>query len=87
MFLLFPSSLSSSLLFFLCAVIPAPVARIASVGSDLDIRSLAPLTNPTIVFHWGAHCCLSMGIDCRFSHKEMPVIKVRFWIREGSPPG
>ena len=61
MFLLFPSSLSSSLLFFLCAVIPAPVARIASVGSDLDIRSLAPLTNPTIVFHMGGSLLLIHG--------------------------
>ena len=44
-------SLPPSLLLSLCAVIPAMVARIAPIGSDPDIGSLALLTYRTIVFH------------------------------------
>ena len=42
---------NQSLLLSLCAVIPAMVARIAPVGSDLDTGSLALLAYGSIVFH------------------------------------
>jgi len=42
-----------SLLLTLCAVIPAAVARIASIGSDLNTGSMALITYRTIVFHTG----------------------------------
>ena len=41
----------SSLLLSRFAVVPAMVARIAPVGSDLDTGSLALLTYGSIVFH------------------------------------
>ena len=55
----FPIELVTSIFSLFCQ--PAPVVRIASVGSDLDIRSLAPLTNPTIVFHMGGLLLLIHG--------------------------
>jgi|WetSurSiteA1Bulk_404760.scaffolds.fasta_scaffold591935_2 hypothetical protein len=36
------------------AVIPASVAGITSISSDLDTRSLAHLTNPAIMFCMGS---------------------------------
>jgi hypothetical protein len=43
------------------AVIPASVAGITSVSSDLDTRSLAHLTNPAIVFRMGSLLLLIHG--------------------------
>ncbi len=40
-----------SLLLSRFAVIPAAVARIGPIGSDLDTGSLALVTNRTILFH------------------------------------
>jgi hypothetical protein len=43
------------------AVIPAPVAGITPVSSDLDTRSLAHLTYPPIVFRMGSLLLLVHG--------------------------
>lgn len=49
------------------AVIPAVVARIAPVGSDLDTGGLALLTDRTIVFML-VLLLLTMGIDYLFQY-------------------
>jgi hypothetical protein len=59
--LVFTSLRCPSLLLSLCAVIPAPVARIAPVGSDLDTGSMALITYRTILFHMGGLLLLIHG--------------------------
>ena len=50
-----------SLLLSLGAVIPAAVARIAPVGSDLDLGRLALVTYRTTMFHLGGLLFLIHG--------------------------